>query len=111
MCNQGMHNKWSCTTNIQVIKTCVTNIQMIKTYIQFIHTTNPASAHVTQPCTMTKLPIKQYQMHTTIKLHSETIPTMILARSLQDLPSPSKLGKIHQCGTSQFNFYIGGTHP
>ena len=35
---------------------------------------------------------------------------MILARSLQDLPSSSKFGKIHQCGTSQFNFYVGGTH-
>ena len=35
---------------------------------------------------------------------------MILARSLQDLPSPGKFGKIHQCGTSQFNFYVGGTH-
>ena len=73
--------------------------------------TNLTSVQVTQPCTMTKLPIIQYQMHTTIKLHGETIPTMILARSLQDLPSSSKFGKIHQCGTSQFNFYIGGTHP
>ena len=73
--------------------------------------TNLASVQVTQRCTMTKLPIKQYQMHTTIKLHGETIPTMILARSLQDLPSSSKFGKIHQYGTSQFNFYIGGTHP
>ena len=66
--------------------------------------TNPAIMRVTQPHTMTKLPIKQYQMHTTIKLHGETIPTMIMARSLQDLPSPRKFGKIHQCGTSQFNF-------
>ena len=58
----------------------------------------------------TKLPMKHYETHTTTKIHGETIPTMILARSLQDLPSPSKFGKIHQCGTSQFNFYIGGTH-
>ena len=69
------------------------------------------SMQVTLPCMMTKLPIKQYKTHITIKLHGETIPTMILARSLQDLSSPSKFGKIHQCGTSQFNFYIGGTHP
>ena len=26
------------------------------------------------------------------------------------IPSPRKLGKIDQCGTSQFNFYIGGTY-
>ena len=43
---------------------------------------------VTQPCMMTKLPIIQYKTHTTLRLHGETIPTMILARSLQDLPSP-----------------------
>ena len=60
---------------------------------------------------MTKLPTKHYQMHTTLRLHGETIPTKILARSLQDLRGPSKFGKIHQCGTSQFNFYVGGTHP
>ena len=59
---------------------------------------------------MSKLPIKQYKTHTPTKIHGETIPTMILARSPQDLPSPSKFGKIHQYGTSQFNFYIGGTH-
>ena len=58
----------------------------------------------------TKLPSKQYETHTTLRLHGETIHTMILARSLQDLPSPSKFGKIHPCGTSQFNFYVGGTH-
>ena len=46
-----------------------------------------------------------------IKLLGETIPTMILTRSLQDLSSQGKFGKIHQCGTSQFNFYIGGTYP
>ena len=58
-----------------------------------------------------KVPIKQYKTHTTIKLHGETIPTTILARSLQDVLSQGKFGKIHQCGTSQLNFYIGGTHP
>ena len=58
-----------------------------------------------------KLPIKQYKTHTTLKLHGETIPTMILARSLQDLPSQGKFGTIHQCGTSQLNFYVSGTHP
>ena len=73
--------------------------------------TNLASMQVTQSHTMTKLPIKQYKTHTTIKIHGETIPTMILARSLQDPPSSSKFGKTHQCGTSQFNFYVGGTHP
>ena len=26
------------------------------------------------------------------------------------IPSPRKFGKIDQCGTSQFNFYIGGTY-
>ena len=73
--------------------------------------THPASMQVTQPCMMNKLPIKQYKTHTTIEICGETIPTMILARSPQDLSSPSKFGKIHQCGTSQFNFYVGGTHP
>ena len=58
----------------------------------------------------TKLPIKHNKTHTTTKIHDETIPTVNLARSLQDQPSPSKLGKIHQCGTSQFKFYVGGTH-
>ena len=66
---------------------------------------------VPQPHTTTELPIKQYQMHTTLKIHGETNLTMILAKSFQDLPSPRKLGKIHQRGTSQFNSYIGGTHP
>ena len=47
---------------------------------------------------MTKLPIKQYKTHTTIKLHGETIPTMILARSLQDLPSPSNLVRFTNVG-------------
>ena len=58
----------------------------------------------------TKLPMKHYETHTTTKIHGETIPTMILARSHQQQPSPSKFGKIYQSGTSQFKFYIGGTY-
>ena len=73
--------------------------------------TNPASAQATPTHTMTELPIKQYETHTTIKLLGKTIHTMVLARSFQDHASPSKVGKIHQCGTTQFNFYIGGTDP
>ena len=57
-----------------------------------------------------KLPIKHYETHTTTKIHDETILTVILARSHQEQPSPSKFGKIHVCGTSQFKFYIGGTY-
>ena len=53
----------------------------------------------------TKLPIRHYKTHTTTKIHGETIPTVIVARSLQDQPSPSKFGK-----PSQFKFYIGGTY-
>ena len=59
---------------------------------------------------VTKLPNKNYKTHTTTKIHGETIPTVNLARSLQYQPSPSKFGKIHQSGTSQFKFYIGGTY-
>ena len=44
--------------------------------------TNPSSAQATQTWTMMELPIKQYKTHTTIKLHGETIPTMIMERSL-----------------------------
>ena len=43
---------------------------------------------------VTKLPIKLYEIHTTTKIHGETIPTVILASSLQDQPSPRKFGKI-----------------
>ena len=59
---------------------------------------------------VTKLPIKHYETHTTMKIYGETIPTVNLARSLQDQPSPRTFGKIHQCGTSQLNFHIGGTY-
>ena len=52
---------------------------MIKSYVQLIHMTKPASTQVTQLCMMTNLPIKQYETQTTIKLHDETIATMILA--------------------------------
>ena len=38
----------------------------------------------------------------------------ILPKPWQDLgkitPSPRKFGKIDQCGTSQFNIFIGGTY-
>ena len=64
-----------------------------------------------QTCMTMKLPMKQYETHTTTKLHGETIPTLILARSLHDLPSQGKSGKIHQYRTSQFNFYVDGTYP
>ena len=37
-------------------------------------------------------------------------PLQFLAKSLQDQPSPSKFGKIDQCETSQFKFYVGGTY-
>ena len=74
---------------------------MVQTYIQLIQRTNQARAKATQTHTMTELPIKQYKTHTTIKLYGNTIPTMILARSLQDLPSQGKFGKSHQCGTSR----------
>ena len=50
---------------------------------------------VTWTCMMTKLPIKQYETHTTIKLHGKNIHTMVLARSFQDHAIPSKFGKIH----------------
>ena len=89
----------------------VTSVQMIQTYVQLIQMTNPVSMQATRTHTMMKLPIKQYETHTTIKLHGEIIPSTILARSLQDLPSQGKFRKSHQCRTSQFNFYVGGTHP
>ena len=60
---------------------------------------------------MIKLPNKQYETQTTIKLHVETIPMTIMAGLLLDLASPSKFGKIHQCRTAQFIFYIDGTDP
>ena len=59
---------------------------------------------------MSELPIKQNITDTITKIHDETIPTMIFARFPQDLSIHSKFGKILQCQTSQFNFYIGGTY-
>ena len=56
---------------------------MVQTYVEIIQMTNLASSQATQAHMMTKLPTKQYKTHTTIKLHGETIPTMILERSLQ----------------------------
>ena len=72
---------------------------------------NLMSTQATQTCTTTKLPNKQYETHTTIKFHGETIPMTILAGILLDLASPSKLSRIHQCSTAQFIFYINGTDP
>ena len=69
------------------------------------------SAQATQTCMMTKLPNKQYKTYTTIKLHGKTVPMTILAGLLIYLASPSKFGKIHQCRTAQFIFYIDGTDP
>ena len=34
----------------------------------------------------------------------------ILPKSWQDHPKSQEIGKIDQCGISQFNFYIGGTY-
>ena len=62
--------------------------------------TNQASTQIPQPHMATKLPIKHYKTHTTTKIHGETIPTVILATSHQDQPSPRNFGKIHQCETS-----------
>ena len=67
------------------------------------------SAQATQTCMMRKLHNKQYETHTTIQLHGKTVPMTILAGLLLDLASPSKFDKIHQCRTTQFKFYIGGT--
>ena len=59
----------------------------------------------------TKLPNTQYKTHTAIKLHGETIPMTILEGLLLDLATPCKFGKIHQCRTAQFIFYVDGTDP
>ena len=69
------------------------------------------STQATQTQMMMKLPNKHYETHTTIKLHGETIPMTILAVLRLDPVSPSKFDKIHQCRTTQFKFYIGGTDP
>ena len=72
---------------------------------------NLTSAQATQTHTMMKLPNKQYETHTTIKIHGETIPMTILAGLVLDLASASKLDKHHQSRTAQFKLYIGGTDP
>ena len=69
------------------------------------------SVQATQTCMTMKLPNKQYKTQTEIKLHGETIPMTILAGLLLDLASPCKFGKIHQCRTAQFIFYVNGTDP
>ena len=58
-----------CTMNVQTTKTCVTNVQTVQTHARLIQTINPMTMQATQTCTMTKLPNKQYETHTTIKLH------------------------------------------
>ena len=72
---------------------------------------NLMSMQATLTCMMMKLPNKQYETHTTTKLQGETVTMTILAGLLLDVASPSKLDKIHQCRTTQFKFYIGGTNP
>ena len=72
---------------------------------------NPMSVQATQTCTMMKLPNKQYETHTTIKFHGETVPMSILPGLLLDHASPSKFGKIHQCRMpSSFSTLIVVTH-
>ena len=62
-----------------------------------------------------QLPIKQYQMHTTLKIHGKNNLTMILPKSWQDLSKifqvPGNLARFTNVGTSEFNSYIGVTHP
>ena len=72
---------------------------------------NLTSAQATQTHTIMKLCNKQYETHTTLKLHGEPIPMTILAGLLLYLASPNKFDKNHQCRTAQFKFYIGGTDP
>ena len=69
------------------------------------------SMQATLTCMRTKLPNKQYNTHTTIKLHCKTVHTIVLAISFQDHASPIKFGKILQSGTSQLNFFVGCTDP
>ena len=56
--------------------------------------TNWASKQIPLPSMVTELTIKHYETHTTTRIHGETMPTVILARSLQDQPSPSKLDRM-----------------
>ena len=77
---------------------------MVQTHVQLIQMINLMSTQATKMHTMTKLPNKQYETHTTIKLHGETVPMTILAGLLLDLASPSKFDKIHQCRTAWFKF-------
>ena len=58
-----------CMTNAQTTKTHVMNVQMVQTCIQLIQSINPMSLQATSTCMMMKLPNKQYETHTTIKLH------------------------------------------
>ena len=84
---------------------------MVRTHIQLIQMINLTRVEATETCMMTKLNKKLYETHTTIKFHGETVAMTILAGLLQGLAGPSKFGKIHQCRTLQFIFYIDGTDP
>ena len=55
----------------------MTIVRASKCYVWLVQMTKLASTQVTQTRVMTKLPIKHYEMHTTTKIHGETIPTMI----------------------------------
>ena len=70
-------------------KTRATSVRTVRPHVRLVQMINPTSAQATRTCMTTKLPNKQYEIHTTIKLHGETIPMTILAELLQDLASPS----------------------
>ena len=92
-------------------ETHATNAHEAQTHVQLIQTTNLASAQATQSCTMMKISIKQYETHTNNKITWGNIPMTILPGLLLDLSSQGKFDRTHQCRTSQFNFYVGGTYP
>ena len=80
MCNEHMNHQNTCDKHTNGLNP-IQRVQMI----------NPTSTQATQTHTTTKLTNKQYETHTTIKLHGETIPMTILAGLLLDHASPSKL--------------------
>ena len=82
--------------NIQVTETHATNAHAVQTHVQLIQTIDLASMRATQPCTMMKLPIKQYKTHTNNKIHGETIPMLILTGLLLVHSSQGKFDWTHQ---------------
>ena len=86
------------------------NVQIVQTHVELIQMINQTSMQATRTHTMMKLPNNQYETHNN-KFHGETISMTILKGLLLDLVSPSKFGRIHQCRTTQFIFYIDGTDP